>query len=63
MNHSDAGSPPPSIGAYIEDMLGELAALADQIEAPGLAGLIRQAGDAATAMNAEGLARRRGATG
>jgi hypothetical protein len=49
--------------AYIEDMLGELAALADQIEAPGLAGLIRQAGDAATAMNAEGLARRRGATG
>jgi len=63
MSQPDAGSPPPSIGAYIEDMLGELADLADQIEAPVLAGMIRQAGEAAAAVNAEAQSQRRGATG
>jgi hypothetical protein len=48
-----AGLPPASIGDYIEDMLNELAELADRLEDVVLAAAIRQAGLAATYANAK----------
>jgi len=53
MNFPSAGVPPSSIGAYIEDMLNELAALADQLENGALAASIRQASLEAASANAK----------
>jgi hypothetical protein len=57
MNFQSAGIPPATVGAYIEDMLNELAELADRLEDAVLAAAIRQAGLAAAHANAKARAR------
>ncbi len=48
----DAGMPPSSMRAYVEDMLNELADMADRLNDLDLATAIRNAGVAAAAANA-----------
>jgi hypothetical protein len=62
MVYPNAGTPPSSIGAYVEDMLNELADLADRINDLALADAIRQAGLAAANSNAKAWSQRRSKT-
>ena len=59
MNFPAAGLPPASIRDYIEDMLNELAELADRLDEPNLATSIRQASLAAARTNAKVWEKRR----
>ena len=56
MPFPSAGLPPAAIGDYIEDMLNELAELADRLGDVVLATAIRQAGLAAAHANAKARA-------
>ncbi len=53
MTFPNAGAPPSSIGAYVEDMLNELAELSDRINERALAAAIRNASVAAASANAK----------
>ncbi len=53
MSFRDAGMPPSSMRAYVEDMLNELADMADRLNDLDLATAIRNAGVAAAASNAK----------
>ncbi len=53
MTFRDAGMPPSSMRAYVEDMLNELADMADRLNDLDLATAIRNAGVAAAASNAK----------
>ena len=52
MTFLSAGAPPSSIRAYVEDMLNELAELADRVEEARLATAIRGASVIAAESNA-----------
>jgi hypothetical protein len=58
MVFTDAGTPPSSIRDYIEDMLQELADLAERVQEPQLAASIRTAGVLAAGINAALVAER-----
>ena len=58
MTLTDAGAPPASIRAYIEDMLLEIADLADHVNEPRLAAAVRQAGILSAEINARAWAGR-----
>jgi len=61
MTFLNAGAPPSSIRAYVEDMLNELAELADRVQEPRLATAIRNACVIAAEANArDWMAARRG---
>jgi hypothetical protein len=53
MTFPDAGTPPSSMGAYVEDMLNELAEIADRLNDLALAAAIRKASLAAANGNAK----------
>ena len=53
MTFPDAGTPPASIGDYIEDMLNELAELAERLHDSVLTAAIREAGMKAAQVNAQ----------
>jgi len=52
MVFADAGTPPSSIRDYIEDMLNELAELAERVQEAQLAASIRNASIVAAGVNA-----------
>jgi hypothetical protein len=56
MSFPAAGLPPASVSDYIEDMLNELAELADRLGDGALAAAIRQAGLVAAHANAKARA-------
>ncbi len=58
MVFADPGAPPSSIRDYIEDMLNELAELADRVQEAQLASSIRNAGIIAAGVNAAHFAAR-----
>jgi hypothetical protein len=60
MTFPDAGMPPSTIGAYVEDMLNELAEMADRLNELDLATAIRNASVAAARANAKAWIKRRG---